>query len=429
MLRYFFISITLFISIQAFSQPFELENFGEVSANYFTLLSHDMKGGADGRAEFRWARPFAVAVVRIAAKKVFDTMGPADFGPSIFDCSDEGGLTPFDVNAKTCRQRHPGRSHDSGLNLDIGYFLKSLKGLHYAPDYAACSNHFEGSKDAYICLGPPDKLDVQRQALFYVVLFSIHLNSFKGHLIREVGIDSHVKTAVLDVVSRWLRQKKYGVTPRILQQMKERMASDPFEGWAYSHHHHTHLRFASIDPVGPFHHQVIKLLKQAIMADVSGQHPCTLRIKTYRGSRSIEVYCTKAFQLDTNKRLIKSRNWYGLQRVVLDVPHRSPRTFKVKLGNKQLSLKAPQVPFYSYYLLRPSNADFDYVYKDNRLVPVISNKVLPFITEVRFESSCDGRSIDIPMGGAKLKCNMGILRFYWCKRRSFIIGVIHPTGQ
>ena len=402
----------------------ELCYFGDTAPSYYNLLKGDKQGGADGRAEFRWARRYAIAAVKLAAYRVFKEMGRAKFGPAIFDCSNEGGLTPFEIQGNGCRQRHPGSSHDGGVNLDIGYYLKDLKGKFYTPDYAACTDHFKGRKDAYRCLGKPDKLDVARQALFYVELFRIHLEWFRGQLLREVGIDEKVRKAVLEQLLRWEKHNKYGVTKALIKEIMQRWNSDPYEGWAWSHHHHTHLRFSALKEDGKMKQTIGLLVLKAIKNDLL-KNGCTVQLCTFRGKRYAEVYCTRPFRAFMGSVVNDSYPFMDIYRVIFDLPFPyTEKKVKIEMGKRRLSLKVPKVPFLSASLVKPHKDLIGYKFTGERLIPQIPDYLRPFFTEIIFYPQCSGNNpVRLQYFGTKTSCKSGVIDFVWCKRRHFRIGV------
>lgn len=217
----------------------------------YTLLPEDRRGGADGEARYRWARDYAVSALVVSLTRVHEVQGPAPIPPAIFDLSAENGDTPVDFTAEGPAGRHPGGSHDGGINLDVGYYLTSLQGSRFTPDYAACTEHFVDGADAFHCVGPVDRLDVNRQAMFLVELFKLHQGLFLGELVREVGIDARVADVVLERARSWARDGLHGVTEPLVDELAARLTSDPFGGWERHHHHHLHLRLAALDPAGP----------------------------------------------------------------------------------------------------------------------------------------------------------------------------------
>ena len=247
----------------------------------YRFLPRDMPGGADGDPAFRWAQPRAIALVRLAADQVAKKFGPSKNGATVavFDCAAENGDTPVGfAPGKPPRGRHPGGSHDGGLNLDLGYYLTSLVGRHYTPDHAACTDHFEkqaekapaGSEtpaDLYRCVGVADRLDLDRQAYFLLRLFELDMRYTQGEWIDEIGIDGVVRAAVLDRVQIWKRQGKNGATKKLLVTMQASLVSDRWEGWASSHHHHIHLRLLHLKTSGRYRHGFRRLLNAARTLD------------------------------------------------------------------------------------------------------------------------------------------------------------------
>ncbi len=211
----------------------------------YLMLERDMEGGADGDIRHRWAQPHAVALVQCCARAVARDLGPGPHPMVIMDASSENGDTPVELGS-TPRGRHPGGSHDGGLNLDLGYYLTSLKGQVHTPDFAACTNHYrlqDGKlRDTYQCLESADRLDVPRTTRFFVELAAFNRDLFNGDLLEQVGVDFQVRKAVLAQAQAWARERRYGVDTVLVGDLERILTSDEADGWARTHHHHLHLR-------------------------------------------------------------------------------------------------------------------------------------------------------------------------------------------
>ncbi len=229
----------------------------------YGILAQDMKGGADGDIRHRWAQPHAVDLVRIAARAVVRDLGPGPHPLLIMDASSENGDTPVQLDPAPLG-RHPGGSHDGGLNLDLGYYLTSLKGKVYTPDFAAATEHFEARPDGSLkdvpqCLGPADRLDVPRTARFFAELFRIHREAFRCDLLEEIGVDFQVRQPVIAQVRQWAASGKYGASQAMVDDMEIILTSDEANGWARTHHHHLHLRIRDLPTLG-MHRAAIAIL-------------------------------------------------------------------------------------------------------------------------------------------------------------------------
>jgi hypothetical protein len=107
----------------------------------FRVLPQDMPSGADGDPAYRWAQQHALDLMQVCARRTVVALGEANYSMAVFDLSAENGDTPVGFDSPTGpRGRHPGGSHDGGLNLDLGYYLTDLTGLEEKEDYAACTN-------------------------------------------------------------------------------------------------------------------------------------------------------------------------------------------------------------------------------------------------------------------------------------------------
>ncbi|MBN2358520.1 MAG: hypothetical protein JXR83_03645, partial [Deltaproteobacteria bacterium] len=281
----------------------------------FRVLPGDQEGGADGEPMFRWAQSLPLAAVEIAARRTVQVLGVGPVPAALFDMSAENGDTPIDFDPspptrhrlrRPPRGRHPGGSHDGGLNLDVGYYLTSVKGRVLAEDLAACTDHYDPVKldargrplDLNRCAGPADRLDAERQALFYLELLRLHRERFSGHLLDEIGIDEAVYRSVLAVLQGWAKTSAHGARPAQVQDLQAIATFDRWEGWQKYHHHHTHLRFQPVSRTGPLRDAVqgvereARKIRAAMAYDRHPTWPAALdaRLLSYRLERAIEVH-------------------------------------------------------------------------------------------------------------------------------------------
>lgn len=172
----------------------------------FRVLPADTPAGADGDPAYRWVERHALAILRLSCCATARALGPGPYPLSVFDLAAENGDTPVDFGVRGAQGRHPGGSHDGGLNLDLGYYLTSEKGQVEAQDPAACTAHYAAApgqppgqppKDENKCVGPPDRLDTDRQTLFLIEVVRLHRDRFGGDLLEAIGIDAKVRRAVL----------------------------------------------------------------------------------------------------------------------------------------------------------------------------------------------------------------------------------------
>lgn len=231
----------------------------------FRVLAEDMANGADGDPAFRWVTRPALALLRLASCRTHEVLGPAPFPFPVFDLASENGDTPLKIGAEGARGRHPGGSHDGGLNLDLGYYLTSEQGRLTGPDYAACTDHFKPAEpgvEAHICHGPADRLDTPRQTFFLLELLRLHRERFGGEWIEAIGIDAQVRQAVRAQARQWAARRQQGVSAAAVVELERLFASSPYEGWAYSHHHHVHLRLRPLESSGRHRAAFADLLAQ-----------------------------------------------------------------------------------------------------------------------------------------------------------------------
>lgn len=286
----------------------------------YRVLQVDAGGNASGDPLYRWARDYALDAIALSFARVYETFGPSAHPAGVFDLSSENGDTPIDFRVAEPTGRHLDSEHDGGVNLNIGYYLTSLSGKLQSPDYAACTEHFEAlngtpSKvDAGRCLDAPDRLDINRQALFYVELARLHLSLFGGDLIRVIGIDARIKQAVLATIWEWASVGEYGASPEILSELTLRLNSDPFEGWGKDQQDHTHLRFAAIDSHGPHRASLKELQKSArdgrVKLSQRSSNVLSLRLGSRKLRRFLEVRLLAAEEgLERVLYSVDGQNW------------------------------------------------------------------------------------------------------------------------
>lgn len=299
----------------------ELRAFdGPVSeAAGYRFLPRDFRGGADGDSAFRWARDVGVALVRLSARHVAQTLGAGPFPMAVFDLSSENGDTPVSFSDTVApRGRHPGGSHDGGWNLDLGYYLTSLEGREFTPDFAACTDHFgsdDDHPDAYQCVGPADRLDVDRQALFLLEVVRVHHDDFNDDLIEEIGVDARIQEALLARLGQWVRSRRHRTTRALVNELERRMTADLYEGWARSHHHHLHLRLQRIDTMGALRPRVEALLQGEQELDqelAPGQGPAlNARVRSCGLERSVAFSILRSEEVQRCEYRVGNGAWRG----------------------------------------------------------------------------------------------------------------------
>ena len=298
----------------------------------FRVLGGDKPGGADGDPAFRWAVPHAAALVQVAARHTEQEFGAGKHEMALFDFSAENADTPIGFGAvsptgKTAPPagRHPGGSHDGGLNLDLGYYLSSLHGKFLKEDYAACTEHYAAGatgddfikKDLHRCIGPADRLDVARQAYFVLELLKINRRDFSLGLLDTGGMDAQVQRAILTQFSQWKEQGKYSVTDNLIGDLQRLFSHDPWDGWASYHHHHLHLRLLASSATGALMAPAQRLISQALR--VRGelyfqqypQHKAYLdaQLLSYKLHRSVQLHLLKTVDIASVRYRIDGGAW------------------------------------------------------------------------------------------------------------------------
>jgi len=246
----------------------------------YRILPPDQEDQADADDDrgFHWARSHAIAFIRLACFRTQKRMGSSAYPLAIFDLSSENGDTPVTMApGKPPRARHPGNSHDGGLNLDLSYYLTSLKGLYDDEDYSACSDHFEETaeketdepKDSHQCQGVPDRLALEHQACFFVQLFRLDQEFFEGSFISQIGIDWEIQKSVIAQLEKWNKAEKFGVDLELIEAMKQIFTANRFGGWARFHHHHIHLRLSDLPYRGVDRVRIDRILEEERALDMA----------------------------------------------------------------------------------------------------------------------------------------------------------------
>jgi hypothetical protein len=133
-----------------------------------------------------------------------------------------------DRNAKTPANRHPGGSHDGGINADISYFQ-----LEYADNLMRevcphADNH---------CTGDPRYLDPYKTAVF---IAGMHRNEN----LRLVGVDGRIGKPLINATKDLCRRGVIkGNACRGLKLVYEE--TNQGNGWYRFHHHHMHVRLGT----------------------------------------------------------------------------------------------------------------------------------------------------------------------------------------
>jgi len=321
----------------------------------FRVLVEDRPGGADGDPAYRWMQRLASDLIQVAAYRTAKVLGPGRLDMAVFDASAENGDTPVDFGAvlddgllpRAPRGRHPGGSHDGGLNADVGYYLTRLDGLVLEEDYAACTAHYERAeddrekpKDAWMCRGPADRLDVDRQAHFFLALLDLHRGRFGGHLLEEVGVDRAVLDAVRARLTTWQRVGRFDVRAGHIADLMAIFTCDRWEGWQRSHHHHAHLRLRPLSVAGPWREPLAALereARQARAALVATKRPGDIavldtQLLSYAMGRAVEVHVLPSWRWPARLHTVRYRMLGGPWRLPDDITDDYRYVFDVESG-------------------------------------------------------------------------------------------------
>jgi len=164
-------------------------------------------------------------------------------------------------------------------------------------------------------MGPADRLDVDRQALFFLELIRTHHDDFGDALIEEIGVDARVQEAVLSRLRAWARGRRHGATRALVDELARRMTADFYEGWSTSHHHHLHLRLQRVDALGPLRPAVEALLDRERALDLelaSGQNPVLVtRLRSCGLERRLELSIVRGRGVTRVEYRVDGRAWRG----------------------------------------------------------------------------------------------------------------------
>ncbi len=292
----------------------------------------DDDGDADNERGFHWARAHSIALIRLAAYNTVRRFGPGPYDLAIFDLSAENGDTPISMKpGKPARARHPGNSHDGGINLDLSYYLTSLEGVQDDEDYAACSDHYlppdpektesedsgDEPRDAYQCRSAPDRLDLERQSYFFIQLFHLDQTYFNGEFIGPIGIDWEIQKVVLSQLETWKSQERYGVDDELIERIKGIFTANRYGGWARFHHHHIHLRLNDLPYRGIYRTGIDRILEDERAMDLEILHQIRphwqsllrTRVSSYAMSRAVEMEVIPGKSIETVQFRTGSGEW------------------------------------------------------------------------------------------------------------------------
>jgi hypothetical protein len=172
-----------------------------------------------------------VPAVQAAAERVRAVAGASATGHGapigLADMSECDGSVP---GTSTGAPGHPPGTHVGGLDLDVAYFQTGTPDNHLRP---VCDS-VEAGREAFHCVGPPDRLDAHRTAIFLEALASTGL-------VRVVGVDGRIGPVLLETLQQLCDAGLTGCTPVPLAFE----TTDEGRGWFRFHHDHMHIGFAA----------------------------------------------------------------------------------------------------------------------------------------------------------------------------------------
>jgi len=163
-------------------------------------------------------------LVQHAAAKVACQARPWDYGNggpvALGDMSEEDGAIP---GTSQGAPGHLGATHQDGRDIDIAYYQVGTPDNHLR---AICRENRH-------CVGPVDKLDPWRTALFIGTLFE-----HPG--VRVVGVDGKAGPVIERAMTR-LCQDGWLAAAACSSQRLAYETEDTGRGWYYSHFNHLHV--------------------------------------------------------------------------------------------------------------------------------------------------------------------------------------------
>lgn len=181
--------------------------------------------------QWHYAERFAIAAVEYCCYSVFRKIGMVKWPLLVFDCSTKTGGTPTN--------RHPDKSHDGGINLDLGYYgLVDLSSHRYVP----------GPHKDNRMTGPPDPklFAAQAEVEWFLAMARLEVN-----ISPAVGKENNFVFCAIDPqIEQYLDPKIQAAdTGRTVVAEALRICysdSDPRHGWDVFHDNHRHVRFKQI---------------------------------------------------------------------------------------------------------------------------------------------------------------------------------------
>jgi len=179
--------------------------------------------------QFRNARIHVIRAIEYACYAVFRRLGKSDCPLVVYDCADANGRTPAG--------RHPAGAHDAATanvsgNCDLGYFLRQWRGSEIPGPSA--NNHLTG---------PPDNLDLEREAWWHYYLGKLDATFGGSPLIRLSAVDPMAEKPIDGAIAT-LQQDQAAMREAVRICYSNR---DPRAGWAGFHHNHRHIRFGALN--------------------------------------------------------------------------------------------------------------------------------------------------------------------------------------
>jgi hypothetical protein len=215
--------------------------------------------------QYHFAERFAIKLVEYCCYAVVKHVGAQVYPMRILDCATSEGRTP--------PNRHPPRSHDNGINLDLGYYgLADLKPNGRVP----------GPHRNNRMTGPPDPrlFAPNAEVHWFLAMARVEL-ARPGKMVRLCATDPYIQR---DLDPR-IRATDEAAT---LKAEAERICfSSNSGGWEKFHHHHRHLRLEKLTDGD----EMAEYIEEAFIKPLLVPAPTVQLADTYSGLDDFDEPC------------------------------------------------------------------------------------------------------------------------------------------
>lgn len=181
------------------------------------------------RREYQYGLPPYMRALELSTYRVKKQLGASQWPPVICDWSNAQGKTPSG--------RHPKGAHNSGTNVDSGYYLDNPKNGLYV-----CNDVRDDHANEW-----PKYLDAPRTALLFASLAEFDLQCYekiRKFCVWLIAVDGRIVEPIHQAIDKLV--KDCIITKQVGDHTKRLVYGelrDEGTGWFQFHHNHFHLRF------------------------------------------------------------------------------------------------------------------------------------------------------------------------------------------